>query len=428
MANVIFGTPGNDVLIGGDDDDQVFGGPGNDTIQGGGGNDELRGQGGDDSIDGGAGSDVVNGGAGQNTLSGGAGDDLVQPIGSGDIADGGDGYDRAGFYNGPGAVTVDLRVAGPQFTGWQWVTLSNFENLSGTAFNDRLTGDDGANWLWGNVGDDTLSGLGGDDLLSVMSGDSVVDGGDGRDTLNLDGNGEFTYGVTVDLTRQGVAQSTGHGTVVLVSVEDVSGSEWADTLTAADGPDAGNGQHGHGRPGHLLAGDLGADVITGGSGDDTLLGDGAVGVDTHGAGRSGPIATFLVSPQGPGGADTLSGGGGDDTLVGGGGADVMSGGSGQDRFVFLSLDDSRPGARDLIVDLEARDTIDLSAIDADVTRDGDQAFHHVRAFTHTAGELMIDYDRDSDRTHINLDVDGDGHADMIIDIVGNATNFGHIEF
>lgn len=75
------------------------------------------------------------------------------------------------------------------------------------------------------------------------------------------------------------------------------------------------------------------------------------------------------------GKDNLLGESGNDTLVGGSGADWLVGGSGADRFVFTSTSDSTGGAKDLIggFDFNA-DHIDVSAIDANTTISGNQAF------------------------------------------------------
>jgi len=414
----INGTLGDDLLIGGTGEDTIFGAAGNDTIHGGDSRDWLSGQAGNDSISGEGGGDVLLSGGGENTLSGGAGDDYLQSFGSRDILDGGDGYDRAGFFNVPGGVTVSLGISGPQNTGWGTVTLIGIENLSGNVGDDRLTGDDNDNWLWGSLlGNDTLTGLGGDDLLDLGAGDSIGDGGEGVDSLSLHGNGTFTHGVTVDLSIQGRPQDTGVGHITLISVENASGTVHDDVLTAAS-----NGPDDH--IAHVLAGNFGADQITGGKGDDLLLGDGRIQVS--GVGASGHIMTLLVGREESGGADTLAGGLGNDTLVGGGGADILSGGQGSDRFVFTGLDDSTPNARDVIIDLENKDVIDLSGIDADVTQEGDQAFHLVSAFTHRAGELVLEYGQNDGS--LSLDVDGDGQADMVIDLVGKAIHINHLVF
>ena len=77
----------------------------------------------------------------------------------------------------------------------------------------------------------------------------------------------------------------------------------------------------------MLAGNEGNDLLVGGGGNDTLYGDGAITVDTHGTGGSGPIVTQTDASTVPGsvavaGNDVLEGGDGSDTLDGGGGNDT----------------------------------------------------------------------------------------------------------
>jgi len=69
---------------------------------------------------------------------------------------------------------------------------------------------------------------------------------------------------------------------------------------------------------------------------------------------------------------------------------------------------------DLITDFQiGTDLIDLSGIDADLTRDGDQAFSVVGSFTGAAGQLMI-VERMFEHVSLNtvvIDLDGDAVED-----------------
>ena len=107
-------------------------------------------------------------------------------------------------------------------------------------------------------------------------------------------------------------------------------------------------------------------------------------------------------------SDWLRGHGGDDVLDGGDGDDVLEGGDGSDVFVFGDL------GNDAILDFETLDRIDLSAIDADITIEGDQEFTYINgvAFSDQAGELR--YDSTNANPMLQGDVDGDGLADMEI--------------
>jgi Ca2+-binding RTX toxin-like protein len=296
------GSAHNDLLIGNDLGNVLAGGDGYDS---------LYGRGGNDTVDGGSGDDFLNGGLGD------------------DVIDGGAGYDRAAFYEdaGPSGVTVNLNLQGTaQDTGQGMDILLNIENVSGSIYGDRLTGDDNDNWLWGSAStltdgtivttnNDTLAGGGGNDLLIVGIGNHVVDGGTGTDTFRFNENGAAETGITLSLLSQGAAQASSNGDWTLTGIENLSGSISGDNLI-------GDGNA------NVLAGDLGDDVLSGDAGNDTLYGDGQISWDGHGTGGSGPITTYADATGNYVGAvpgnDTLEGGLGDDTLDGGGGIDTAT--------------------------------------------------------------------------------------------------------
>jgi Ca2+-binding RTX toxin-like protein len=118
------------------------------------------------------------------------------------------------------------------------------------------------------------------------------------------------------------------------------------------------------------------------------------------------------------GDDHLYGDAGNDTLTGGAGADRLTGGLGKDQFVYTSLGDSAPGAHDLIADFSRsqNDKISLSAIDANSAVGGNQAFAFIgtSAFTNVAGQLR--YENSGGTTMIFADVNGDGVADLQIQV------------
>lgn len=122
------------------------------------------------------------------------------------------------------------------------------------------------------------------------------------------------------------------------------------------------------------------------------------------------------------GDDRLEGFGGNDKITGGRGADMIYGGTGADAFVFRSIRDSGPTSDDcdFIMDFSTRqkDKIDLSAIDANLSRTGNQAFSFIGAndFSRRAGELR--YDKLETFTVVEGDVNGDGAADFSIALKG----------
>ncbi len=154
-----------------------------------------------------------------------------------------------------------------------------------------------------------------------------------------------------------------------------------------------------------LDGDDGDNTLVGGPDDDTINGLG--GNDTI---------------QGLEDTDFLNGGSGQDTITGGRGKDMLTGGSEQDIFDFNVTKDSVKGSnRDEIVDFShlEGDKIDLSTIDANTHRGGNQRFHFIGSETfkhhqqnHPRDVGMLRYSHDV----VQGDVNGDGRADFEISI------------
>ncbi|MCJ8054194.1 M10 family metallopeptidase C-terminal domain-containing protein [Shinella curvata] len=122
--------------------------------------------------------------------------------------------------------------------------------------------------------------------------------------------------------------------------------------------------------------------------------------------------------NGLGGNDTIAGREGNDKLYGGSGADGLYGGSGKDTFVFKSKTDltTSKTATDTIFDFSQsqKDIIDLSAIDANTTKSGNQAFTFIKSdgFHGKAGELR--YEKKASDTYVYGDTDGDGKTNFVL--------------
>ncbi|WP_161141970.1 beta strand repeat-containing protein [Propylenella binzhouense] len=279
----------------------INGSVGRDWITAGSANDVVNGADNNDIIDGGAGNDTLTGGAGNDTLTGGAGIDTVS-------------YAAAGA-----GVTANLTTGIASGEGAD--ALSGIENLTGSAFADKLLGNGLANVLSGEAGDDTLFGVGGNDRL---------DGGAGRDTANYV---YATGAVTVNLTN---GTATGDGTDTLVAIENVVGSAYDDKLL-------GNALA------NALSGGAGNDTLYGLAGDDTL--DGGAGIDTANYAYATSAVTVNLSngtATGDGtdrliGIENLTGSGFDDRLLGNAGANVLIGAGGSDTLYGLGGDDTLDG-------------------------------------------------------------------------------------
>ncbi|WP_050531879.1 M10 family metallopeptidase C-terminal domain-containing protein [Pseudaestuariivita atlantica] len=156
----------------------------------------------------------------------------------------------------------------------------------------------------------------------------------------------------------------------------------------------------------------------GGAFADNLRGDGAANV-LEGGGVSDRL-------YGRAGDDTLDGGAGADAIYGNLGADEMTGGPGaiRDRFIYFQANETGvgPGNRDVITDFTpGEDRIELSRIDADTTQGFKQRFDFIgdAAFSGTGGELR--YEQTGGVTIVQADRDGDGVADMEIELTGTLT-------
>lgn len=330
---IVFGTDG--IAFNRDDDADVTydefragmisasGYSGDDLISGGGGfgtgnpyegRSEFSGDAGNDVLEAAAGHTLLSGDTGSDVLRGSTGNDTLRGGVGGDVLDGGTGRDRSTYYETNEGVEVNL-AAGTS-TGGEAAgdMILNVEDLEGTRYPDRLTGDAGPNLLIGGVGYDYLYGLEGDDVLRGgahqfqptyfpfdVPGD-VIDGGPGRDASSY---ADSRYAVQVNLAT-GEATGDSAQRDELHSIEDLFGSSHADTLIGNENPNRLAGGWGDDRiegAGNAdeIDGEYGADVIDGGEGDDQEVG--GSGNDRH-----------LQGAQ-PNGADILSGGEGDDDEV-----------------------------------------------------------------------------------------------------------------
>jgi Ca2+-binding RTX toxin-like protein len=202
------GSPQGDQLTGNGAANFVDGGAGGDTVDGAGGDDELLGAAGDDSVVGGDGVDTASyagtatrvvvklsqttaqntqgagldtisgvenltgssqgdqltGNGGANRLDGGAGNDTVNGGAGSDRLIGGAGTDTASYAGTTNRVVVSLsRTTAQNTSGAGSDTISQVENLVGTAKGDQLTGSASANRLDGGAGSDRCDGKAGRD-------------------------------------------------------------------------------------------------------------------------------------------------------------------------------------------------------------------------------------------------------------------------
>ena len=276
-----------------------------------------------------------------------------------------------------------------------------------------------------------------------------------------DAGGNNVYNVVVRVSDGELFDTQSIAVRVLDAVDFLIGTANNNRLTGAKGVDDIRGLDGN----DVLAGKAGNDRLFGGNGNDTLVG--GAGSDHLDGGRGVDIASYrdaarkvvanLADPtrntgdakgdsyrsieglEGSKFADmltgnhksnVLTGGSGDDVLVGGLGGDILTGGKNSDSFVFKSVEDSpsKKNGWDIITDFSRKqhDVIDLKAIDA-MTGKGNQAFIFIGddAFSGTKGELR--YEKQSTKTFVYGDVDGDGQADLRIEL-SKAINLKETDF
>ena len=248
------GSNGADIVCGSNYPDSISGGEGDDTLLGNGGNDTINGEAGNDTIEGGMGDDRLNGQTGNDTLKGDVGGDTLMGNEGDDVLHGGGGDDT----------------------------------LDGGAGNDEL---------YGEADNDTL-------IDSDLAGVDVLDGGEGVDTVDF-----AAIGPGVADGQLGQTDETGNVFHVALMGEDNGFSE-VRALNAL-----------------MEIGDI-KDVISGvenvtgsATGPNQLIGDGNANILTGGSVN-----------------DTINGMGGDDVIAGGGGTDVLDGGEGTDTIVVLGTE------------------------------------------------------------------------------------------
>ncbi len=331
---------------------------------------------------------ILAGGAA--SLTGNGLNNVLYAGGGDNVLDGGTGSDTASYAYASSGVNVSL-VSGAQTTGGSGSdTLLSIENLAGSKYDDRLTGNSEANTLNGGVGADTMTGgngsdtyyvdnagdlvsetnatvssggtdlvqsylaaytlganvengrilatsaasLTGNDLNNVLYagvGNNVLDGGTGSDTAS------YAYASSgVNVTLASGAQTTGgSGSDTLVSIESLAGSKYDDHLT-------GNSEA------NTLNGGAGADTMSGGDGSDTYYvdhaGDIVSEVNATASGGTDLVQSYLAAytlganvENGrilAGGAANLTGNSLNNSLYAGVGNNVLDGGAGSDTVSY----------------------------------------------------------------------------------------------
>jgi Ca2+-binding RTX toxin-like protein len=406
-----------------------------------------------------------------NTITGNAGNNILN---------GGLGVDTVSYATATAAVAVNLGSTLAQNTvGAGTDTLTGFENLTGSNFNDTLTGNTGANVLNGGLGIDTVSYAAATAAVAVNLSSTLAQNtvGAGTDTLsgfeNLTGsnfNDTLTGNASNNVLNGGLSADTmlGLGSNDVYYVDNLLDKVYETTTTVsgidAGGIDAINASvswtlgsfvenlqligaasiNGTGNTlNNTITGNAGNNILNGGLGIDTVsyaAATAAVAVylgstlaqNTFGAGTdtlSGfenlTGSNFNDTLTGNASNNVLNGGAGNDTLNGSLGNDYLSGGTGVDIFRFNTALNASTN-KDTIIDFSlVDDTIQFeNAIFTNLLSTGALAAGNFRSSSTGVAADSNDYVLYNTTTGaLSYDIDGNGAGAAVqIAVVGVSTH------
>ena len=294
----------------------------------------------DETIRGTAGNNNIIGGLGIDNLSGLAGDDNINGGVGGDTLDGGSNTavgDTVDYSTSAAGVTVSLsgQIAFGIGSDAEGDSISGFENVVGSNHVDYLRGDAGRNSLFGGLGADVLVV----DVNDANLAGEIFDGGGDSDTLQFNGQGNFT----VDLRDD-----------TITSIENLTlidaGANNTRTLLLNANQFGGTGIAANALVAHDTFSDTNEvfDILMDTSTTLTLAGltfNSLTNLNTmsfvitgDGDGETITGSSIRDTINGGGGVDTLNGGAGNDTINGGSGFDTINGGAGDDIIIHSGGD------------------------------------------------------------------------------------------
>ncbi|MEY4750602.1 MAG: hypothetical protein RIQ60_2816, partial [Pseudomonadota bacterium] len=314
FGNINLNGTGNDAFGAFNGNNKIVGNAGNNVLSGLGGNDTLLGGAGNDTLDGGIGNDSLDGGTGADSMVGGAGDDDYVVDDSGDVVV----EDAlAGFDTVQSSVTLALSANVEKLVLIGAAAINGTGNtgdnlLIGNSADNILDGGQGNDTMEGGAGNDTyvvdslldvvteaaaagtdtiqaslsysLAGLvnvenltltgnvvvnatgnGLDNTLTGNSSDNILNGGLGIDTL-IGSTGNDTY--VVDTATDVIVEAAGEGAdTVQTTVSFTLGANVENLTLTGTGAINGTGNELN----NVLRGNTGANVLSGGLGDDTYV-------------------------------------------------------------------------------------------------------------------------------------------------------------
>ncbi len=332
----------------------------------------------------------IYGMAGDDTITAGSFDTYIEPGAGSDSITGGAGFDQVSYSEYNGASGIDANLG----TGIVLDPYGGKDTLSGSI--EMLRGTRNADVLIGNNGNNQFRGLNGSDFIN---------GGAGLDRVRYDRDAQFggSKGVVVDVGKGTATDGFGNADT-LISIEQVEGTAFADTLTGGDtnlGPGTSYELYGRGGDDILIGGaysvyiepGAGNDTVTGGSGAADQIGyadfTNGVGItlDLSKGSVVDPLGgtdsfTGIENVRGTNSADTITGDAGANQITGLRGADTLDGGTGID-MVRYDRDANYGGKAAVTVNLALG-----TATDGFGDTDTLQGFETVRGSNALAGDTL----------------------------------------
>ena len=401
----ITGTAGVDTIIGGSGNDIISGGDAIDSITGGVGIDNLSGGEGNDTFFVTAANQFVGLDAAETVLGGNGDDTLNFSVGAANIAI--SAADLAGINSirtfsitNADSRTASLTLTDAVYTANGAATLAVTNAGTGTADGISVTasGLSAANTLTytasvahaanesvlGGAGNDTFTFTTAAAGNTLLDANDTINGGAGNDLLTIATATKTLVATTLtnvtNIERITVSGTTG-GTG-LITLDDANFATITGAAISATSLTTGALQI------TAAAEDDSTFVITGGAGNDSIIG--------------GQLA------------DTISGGAGSDTITGGLLADSLSGGAGADNFVFATVAQSSSSNTDTISDfVSGSDKLDITLdyntntsgieVNANVTTAAAGLTATQETLTGTRGQAV--YDTTNSTLYVNVNND-----------------------
>ena len=215
-------------------------------------------------------------------------------------------FNSAPDYETKTSYSITVNVSDGTNTTSQSLTINITDIIeNGSSGNDTINGGSGDDTILGLAGDDTINGNAGNDTLRGGLNVDTINGGDGDDIISAD----ECYD-SFDIPFDDITAACG---VATFGGQDLNGGSGNDTIYGNGGGDA---------------------IILGGSGDDKIYIVSGMSSNAYADGEDGD--DILLNNTNNGGDSKLRGGNGDDHLHGGSGLDTLTGGPGADKFVIKS--------------------------------------------------------------------------------------------